>query len=95
MPWVPSGPSQQHQHCKGIPSRQEQESARRAAEAARAAATEREARLSARLDDADAAMSKLESTIEGVVADFEAHVIGATSASVLIQKRLEELGLAS
>ena len=39
-------------------------------------------------------MERLETKLDGVVADFEAHVIGAASASVLLLKRLQDMGLA-
>ena len=88
-PWLPNGPSKQHQRSKGLPSRQEveavgQERVRHAAE---------NEVVSERLSAAESAMQRLEVRLDGLVTCFEAHVVSATAAQVLIAKRLAALGV--
>ena len=87
--WVPTGKGKFHHRSRGLPSRKEKEAAAVTA-AHEEAAFERHG-VAARLDDADAAFNRLESTIEDVVREYEEHVIAATAASVLVAKRLSEL----
>ena len=88
-PWLPNGPSKQHQRSKGLPSRQEvdavgQERMRHAAE---------NDVVAEQLTAAESAMDRLESRLDGFVESFEAHVVSATAAQVLIAKRLAALGV--
>ena len=88
-PWLPNGPSKQHQRSKGLPSRQEVEAVGH--ERVRHAA-ENEA-VSERLSAAESAMQRLEERLDGLVDCFEAHVVSATAAQLLIAKRLAALGV--
>lgn len=89
-PWLPNGPSRQHLRFKRDAS-QEQEACERERE--RETAVQRGALMHSQLDAAEAAMHRLEANLDGVVADFEAHVISAASSSVLVLKRLQDMGL--
>lgn len=89
-PWVPNGPSKQHQRSKGIPSRQELE----AVGHERARHVAENDVLHSRLEGCAIAMDHLDDKIDGVVNEFEAHIISATANQVLIANRLAALGVA-
>lgn len=89
-PWVPVTRAQSFNKAQGLPA-QEKEALILSAKVA--ADTER-ATLSTGLDDAEAAVAKLESKLSAFKNDFEQHIIGQQAASVLINRRLVELGLA-
>ena len=88
--WLPNGQNVTHQRTKGLPTRAERESAE-AASVRAAAAAERDGVATA-LEGADEAFTRLEAKLDEVVRDYEEHVISATAASVLVTKRLRELG---
>jgi hypothetical protein len=85
-PWLPNGPGTQHQRTKGIPSQHDRLSKSAAADLAR---------LNSACDSAEETMERLDQRLDHVISTFEAHVLSATAASVLINKRLAMLGLAT
>jgi hypothetical protein len=90
-PWVPSGPNQSHLRARGLPSRIEREAA--AEYAARAEAAADRDSTSLRLDCAEVAFGRLEESIGRLSAEYQQHCVAATAATVLVQKRLAQLGL--
>jgi hypothetical protein len=93
-PWVPSGLSEHHLHAKGQTKLEREASLVDAArsEAAAEAASERDL-LSQRLTSTEQHMGRLEASLDAVVSDVEEHIVASTAASVLVAKRLAELGL--
>ena len=88
-PWVPPGPSRHHK-APTLPSKAElAEQAMRA----EAAAADEAARLGVHVDAAESAMTRLEGSLDGMVAVVEEHILSASAANVLVSKRLGELGL--
>ena len=89
-PWLPNGPNKNHQRSRGLPSKLEREAAANATARSEAAAEVHG--VGVRLEGAETAMSRLERTLDRVVASYEQHVVHATASSVLLAKRLGELG---
>ena len=46
-----------------------------------------------RLESAESAFDRLEDTLDAVLEEYQQHVVTASAASVLLQKRLRELGV--
>lgn len=88
VPWVPNGRGAHHHRTRGLPSKAERE-----ASAGKDAAAADHASLCSNVDAAEHAMQRLEHRLDGFAAEFEQHVISSTAASVLVAKRLRELGL--
>lgn len=86
-PWLPPGKNKSHAATR-IPSRKDREAA-----AARLAEEER-SRVAAALYGTECAFGRLESRIERVTNEYEQHVLAATAASILVTKRLQQLGVA-
>ena len=90
-PWVPGGPKKSHNvKARGIPTKRE--------EVAVAAARVEEATMIrdsvlTRLESAEIAFDRLEDTLDAVLEEYQQHVVTASAASVLLQKRLRELGV--
>ena len=89
-PWLPNGANPTHQRSRGLPSKLERESAANAKIRSEAAAEVQG--VGVWLEGAETAMSRLERTLDRVVASYEQHVVNATASSVLLAKRLGELG---
>lgn len=92
-PWVPPGKNKSHLVSRGLPSRREKDAAA-VVEARSEAAAERSA-VAASLDAAEDAFDRMEHTLDLVTADYEKLIVASTATSVLVSKRLQQLGLSS
>lgn len=90
-PWVPGGVGKKHIHTKGLPSAKEREF--QAVSAVKDQHAKERESLHGRLDATTAAFDRFDARFDKVASQIEEHMIGASAAGVLVQKRLEQLGL--
>ena len=87
-PWLPAGPNPSHFRTLGLSSKEEV-----AAIATKSQEEVEREGVETKLSGTEAAFDRLEAALRSTEAEYEAHVLSASAASVLIAKRLAMLGV--